>query len=179
MEKVCEWTMTEENHDPMDRVYLTEAYKYAKDKSQDPVTQVGSILVHPNDGVVTYATNTFTHGIMPSEEMLERPEKYAYIEHAERNALYRCALKGYCTAGLYMYCPWWCCADCARGIVQCGITKFVGHHLMYERATDRWKKSIDKGLEIMNAGGVNVVNWDGRINRKDISVLFDGEPIVP
>lgn len=171
--------MSEENHDPMDRVYLTEAYKYARDKSHDPVTQVGAVMVHPTEGVVTYATNTFTHGIRPSKEMLERPAKYAYIEHAERNALYRCALKGYCTSGLYMYCPWWCCADCARGIVQCGIVKFVGHHLMYELATDRWKESINKGHEIMNAAGVEVVNWDGRIDRQDIKVLFDGESIIP
>ena len=50
---------------------------------------------------------------------------------------------------------------------------------MYELATDRWKESIDIGLEIMNSAGVDVVNWDGRIDRKDISVLFDGESIVP
>ena len=169
----------EQIYDPMDRVYITEAYKYARDKSQDPVTQIGCVLVHPSEGVVTYASNTFTHGIVPSDEMLERPVKYNYIEHAERNAIYRCALKGYCTAGLIMYCPWWCCADCARGIVQSGIGRFVGHHLMYELATDRWKESIDIGLEIMNSAGVDVVNWDGRIDRKDISVLFDGESIVP
>jgi dCMP deaminase len=178
MEKVCEWPMSEST-DPMDRVYLTEAYKYARDKSQDPVTQVGCVLVSPSEGVVTYATNTFTHGINPVPSMFERPEKYEYFEHAERNAIYRCALKGFSTAGLYMYCPWWCCAECARGIVQSGISKFVGHHLMYELATNRWKESIDRGLELMTAAGIDVVNWDGRIERKDIKVVFDGETIIP
>jgi len=163
----------------MDKVYLTEAYKYARDKSQDKSTQIGCILVSPFEGVVTYATNTFTHGISPNKKMQERPLKYDYIEHAERNAIYRCALKGYCTSGLTMYCPWWCCADCARGIVQCGINRFVGHHLMYELATKRWKDSIDRGMELLHAAGVEVVNWDGKIDNKDIIVLFDGKPITP
>jgi len=172
--------MTKENNcDPMDKVYLIEAYKYAMDKSHDPVTQIGCVLVSPFEGVVTYATNTFTHGIVPSDEMFERPNKYAYIEHAERNAIYRCALKGYCTAGLSIYCPWWCCADCARGIVQSGITRFVGHHLMYDIATSRWRDSIDKGMEILEHGGVSVVNWEGKIDRKDLAVMFDGNLITP
>lgn len=170
--------MKQEN-DAMHAVYMAEAYKYARDKSQDKHTQIGCVLVSPHEGVVTYATNTFTRGMVVTDEMQERPVKYSYIEHAERNAIYRCALKGYSTAGLVMYCPWWCCDECARGIVQSGITNFVGHHLMYELAPNRWKESIDRGIEIMTMGGINIINWDGRIGQEDISVLFDGSSICP
>lgn len=178
MEKVCERTMINDK-DPMHKIYLTEAYKYARDKSHDKHTQIGCVLVSPHEGVVTYSTNTYTHGVIPSSEMLEKPRKYTFIEHAERNAIYRCALKGYSTSGLTMYCPWWCCAECARGIVQSGITRFVGHHLMYEMATDRWRPSIDDAIDILAAGKVEVINWEGKIDQKDVHVLFNGETIRP
>jgi hypothetical protein len=50
---------------------------------------------------------------------------------------------------------------------------------MYELATNRWKESIDRGIEIMTMGGINIINWDGRIGQEDISVLFDGSSICP
>ena len=164
--------------DIMNQVYLKQAYIYASN-SIDPSTQNGAVLLHPLRGIVLGACNELPERIKETPDRWKRPEKYCYVEHAERNAIYRCALKGFSTAGLYMYCPWWCCAECARGIVQSGISKFVGHHLMYELATNRWKESIDRGLELMTAAGIDVVNWDGRIERKDIKVVFDGETIIP
>ena len=55
------------------------------------------------------------------EERQERPEKYYWFEHAERNSIYNAARIGVSTKGskMYMTCgvP---CADCARAIINAG-----------------------------------------------------------
>jgi len=59
-------------------------------------------------------------------ERQERPEKYHWFEHAERNAIYNAARIGVSTKGCTMYLT--CglpCTECCRGIINAGITKVV------------------------------------------------------
>src|SRR4051812_44655189 len=72
---------------------LGVAYEYAIHNSTDPSTQNGAVLVH-NMGkgrervVVANGANHFPAGVKESPERWERPAKYAWVEHAERNAIF-------------------------------------------------------------------------------------------
>lgn len=127
--------------------------------SPDPSTQNGAVLVTP-DGELLYATlacNEFPVGVKYSDERWERPAKYSFIEHAERNAIYRAAREGIATQGLVMYVVWATCDNCARAIIQAGLSKVVT--LPPETdcgAQARWDDSIRVGLEMLEESRVEV-----------------------
>lgn len=97
---------------------------YAAKRSRDP-TQVGAVIAGPDWVVRSLGWNGFPRGVDDSIELRKmRPLKYAWTEHAERNAIYNAARTGVGTTGCMMFAQTFPCADCARGIIQAGITKF-------------------------------------------------------
>jgi dCMP deaminase len=51
--------------------------------------------------------------------------KYIWFEHAERNAIYQAARRGLSTEGCTMFVELTPCVECARAIIQAGITQVV------------------------------------------------------
>jgi len=100
----------------------TNVSSWSKDRS----TGTGAIIVDGFRDIVSIGYNGFPRGCDDEvEERHERPAKYMYTEHAERNAIYNCARKGVSTDGCTMYLMWYPCADCARAIIQSGISRLV------------------------------------------------------
>ena len=56
----------------------------------------------------------------------ERPIKYQYVEHAERNAIYNAARVGTPTLGCSVFVSLAPCVGCTRALIQAGITKVYG-----------------------------------------------------
>ena len=77
-------------------------------------------------------------------ERLERPEKYLWMEHAERNAIYNAARHGTQMQGCTLYVELLPCMDCARAIVQAGIREVVvdGH-----RVREYWSEQYTPHFE--------------------------------
>lgn len=161
----------------MKRIYLRQAYRYAAKHSTDLSTQNGAVLIAPNMGVVAQGANHFPHGVKPLPERLQRPLKYAFTEHAERNVLFACSRKGVRTTGLIMVCPWFACADCARAIIQCGVTKVIGHKQMFDATPDHWKESIAYAFAMFEEAGIVTELYDGPIG--GVEVRFNGELFSP
>ncbi len=156
---------------PTDSEYLLRAYEEAA-ASPDPSTQNGAVVVSSEGGFVA-ACNGFPRGVSVSNERLARPEKYDYMEHAERNVIYACAKYGYCTEDATMYAPWFACVDCARAIIQAGIVRVVGHQRMADETPDRWKDTIATALAMLEEAGVEVAMVDGKLGGPRIR--FNGE----
>lgn len=156
---------------------LREAYKVAL-KSPDPSTQNGALLarmyswgssrLEPTSIPNTKACNEFPVGVKYTEARWERPLKYQVIEHAERNSIYAAAFSGIPTQGLTMVCSWATCADCARAIIQSGITRLVTHKQAYDRSTGAWKDSIAVAFEMLEEAQVEIVFYDGKLNADPI-----------
>jgi dCMP deaminase len=103
--------------------YFYEMANLVATKSKDTSTQIGAVIVGPDNEIRSTGYNSFPRGLNDDlEERQERPEKYYWIEHAERNALYNAAKIGVSTKDCTMYlnCGIPCC-DCARGIINSGI----------------------------------------------------------
>jgi dCMP deaminase len=95
-------------------------------ESPDPRTQVGCIIVGPDDNVRCEACNTYPIGIRDDiRERADAPLKYIWIEHAERNAIYLAARRGVSTQGCTMIVELAPCVDCARAIIQAGVVQVV------------------------------------------------------
>lgn len=169
----------ETDSDIIHRVILGQCYREASE-SPDTSTQIGAVIVGKH-GVVKYSTlshNGFTLGWKPAPQDLERPRKYQIIEHAERRAIYRAAKGGIYTEGCTLYSTWAACADCARAIVEAGISRLVRHHPINDDTTGRWLESIAIGDEIMLAAGVDIVDIHGPIT-EGFKVLRGGDFFDP
>ena len=178
-----------------DKEYLKQAYAFAAEHSPDPSTQNGAILVDATVAViaslddcdieldgpaVAYGANRFPRGVEATKERLERPLKYSFICHAERDVIYDAAKHGVATEGLTMYCPWYACTDCARAIIQSGITEVIGHRTILDKTPDRWKETIDIALGMLDDAGVKNSFVGGEEGELDaVGVRFNGEIWYP
>jgi len=72
--------------------YFIGIANQVKLKSKDKNTQIGAVIVGEDNEVVSTGYNSFPRGIDDDvPERQERPEKYHWFEHAERNAIYNAA----------------------------------------------------------------------------------------
>lgn len=154
------------------------AYRYAAVHSTDPSTQNGCLLVGPHTlSIYGFGANRFPDGVQGTESRWERPTKYHYVEHAERDAIYRLAARGISTDGLHMYCYWSACTDCARAIIQAGITRLVTHKPMMDATPSRWKNTIAIAFDMLEEAGVELDQVTEPI--EDVQILFNGELWTP
>ncbi|MGA2116598.1 MAG: dCMP deaminase family protein [Bryobacteraceae bacterium] len=106
--------------------YYLDICKVVAQRSKDPNTQIGSVIVGPNHEIRSTGYNSFPRGIRDDvPERLARPAKYLWIEHAERNAICNAARAGTATEGCTIYVEIMPCMDCARAVVQAGIVQVV------------------------------------------------------
>lgn len=69
--------------------YFRNIAHQIKLKSKDEKTQIGAVIVGIDNEIVSTGYNSYPRGINDSiAERQERPEKYYWFEHAERNAIY-------------------------------------------------------------------------------------------
>jgi dCMP deaminase len=122
--------------------------------SPDTSRKTGCVLVYRTMLGVDYVTacNTFPDGVAITKERLERPTKYTYTEHAERNAIYALARRGQSTLATTIFLPWYPCADCARALVQAG----VGELVCTEPDWTEERYGFVDAQKILDEGGVKV-----------------------
>lgn len=130
--------------------YLKAAYIFAIQNSTDPSTQNGAIVVRESC-ILAYGANHFPRDVKESKARWARPLKYSFVEHAERNAIFYAARNGIKLDGATMYVPWFSCADCARAIIQSGISEVVGHDSQIHKT---WNDSIEIALQMFDEAGV-------------------------
>jgi len=141
--------------------YFFEMSKLAAKRSKDESTQCGAVIVGPSNEVRSTGYNSFPRGVVDDiKERQERPEKYDWIEHAERNACYNAARMGVSLMGCTIYQDWLPCADCARAIIQCGISKIVIDSQSYKNGNkewdERWGRKLKIALQMLKEAGVTV-----------------------
>ena len=132
-------------------------------KSKDKSTQIGAVIVGKNNEVLSTGYNSFPRGLNDGIiERQERPEKYYWFEHAERNAIFNAARVGtpldnstiYLTSGP----P---CMDCARGIVNAGIKKVYCKTIdqCTTKNKDMWVESQNRTLQMFQECGVELIYY--------------------
>ena len=113
--------------------------------SKDPSTQVGCVIVDKQNRVVSLGFNGFPRGIKDLVNRYENKEtKYLFVAHAERNALDNAPLS---VEGCTLYSPLLPCNECAKSIIQKGITKVVSYEPTEDRPYLRWDITKQMFLE--------------------------------
>ena len=99
--------------------YLAELPAVAA-ASDDPDTQTACILLSL-EGDAICAANSLPTGVAVRPERTRRPDKYAFIAHAERQAIARAARLGARLDGGAALLNWFPCASCAGSLIEAGI----------------------------------------------------------
>jgi len=103
-----------------------EVCKLTASWSKDKSRKTSAVIIDDRNCLLSIGWNGFPRGINDEiKERCDRPAKYAWTEHAERNAIYNAASNGIAVGGCKMYMPWYPCADCSRAIIQSGISELI------------------------------------------------------
>jgi dCMP deaminase len=160
-----------------DETFMRAAYEISR-RSKDQRTKIGAVLVrdkvqltHGYNGLPRKCNDNF-----PARQ--ERPEKYFWFEHAERNAIYACARFGISSEGATMFTQGIPCADCTRGVIQAGIAEVVVHKQWQDieklQCSEKWNESCARSIAMLDEAGILVRVFDGKLN---VSSARDGKII--
>jgi dCMP deaminase len=142
--------------------YFRNLAHNVKLKSKDINTQIGAVIVGKDKEIVSTGYNSFPRGIDDTKKQRqEKPEKYFFFEHAERNAIYNAARIGVSTKGTTMYLS--CgvpCADCARGIINAGIVRIFCEKGGSASRGPKWEESAERSWEMFDEASVKVCFYD-------------------
>jgi dCMP deaminase len=144
--------------------YFINLARAVAQKSKDPSSQVGAVIVDQDNRVVSTGYNGMVAGADESFFTWVRPMKYHLVIHAELNAvLYaRRELKGcriYVTHG-----P---CENCLKHVLQAGIREvyYEDASIMRERGTIEQKEAIQR---LIAATGAWVENVNGNGYQREL-----------
>lgn len=109
-----------------DEYFMGLAHLSAK-RSKDPSTQVGAVIVSREHRVVGIGYNGFPNGCSDDEFPWDREgdfgcTKYPYVVHAELNAILNSSRD---LTGCSIYVSLFPCNECAKAIIQSGISRIV------------------------------------------------------
>jgi len=134
-------------------------------RSKDPSTQVGAVIVSPENKVVSIGYNGLPKGCSDDEYPWEREgnaleTKYVYVVHAELNAILNSPMP---VTGCRIYVSLFPCNECAKAIIQSGIKEIV-----YE--DDKYAETdyVIASKRMLKSAGVSL-----RQTPKKISVLVN------
>lgn len=109
-----------------DECFMRMAHVIAQ-RSKDPSTQAGAVIADQNNIVVGLGYNGLPRGIDNDKFPWERQgdflnTKYAYVCHAEENAVYNA---NNTTKKCKIYCTLFPCNECAKTLIQNGILEVI------------------------------------------------------
>lgn len=122
-------------------------------RSKDPSTQVGACIVNQDNRIVGIGYNGMPRGCHDDEFPWAREgdfqsTKYAYVVHAELNAILNA---NGVTKNCSIYVSLFPCNECAKAIIQSGITEVIFESNKYND-TD----SVKCSKRMLESAGVNL-----------------------
>jgi dCMP deaminase len=123
--------------------------------SRDPSTQVGAVCVDRDlKYPLSLGYNGFARGVSDTPQRYsEREVKYAYVVHAEVNAIAQATLVGQKLRGCIMYCTMFPCHRCTPVVINAGIKEIL---VPFAEIPERWKDSMNISMKMCREAGVKL-----------------------
>jgi dCMP deaminase len=99
--------------------------------------------------------NTFPRGIRNLPDRVVGENRFIWLEHAERAAIFAAAKRGLATDGGTLVSTYFPCTDCARAIIQAGIRTVATPRPEFDDPV--WGESFRTSAALLTEGAVNVV----------------------
>lgn len=137
----------------------------AAKRSKDPNTQVGACIVSRENVILSTGYNGFPIGCSDDEFPWEREgkdTKYPFVVHAELNAILNS--NGKSLKGARIYVDLFPCNECAKAIIQSGISEVV---YLYDKYADSEATIASKRM--LDAAGVIYTRLKTNIDNIELS----------
>lgn len=126
----------------------------AAKRSKDPSTQVGACIIDDQNRILSTGYNGFPQGCSDDEFPWTREgelgeSKYAFVVHAELNAILNARAKN--LAGSKLYVSLFPCHECAKAIIQSGV-----HEIIYLSDKYNGTPSDLASKRMLNSAGVKL-----------------------
>jgi dCMP deaminase len=146
-------TTTIPNQQKWDNRFLAMANLVAS-WSKDPSTQVGAVIVDGKRRILAVGYNGFPRGVSDDlgERLSDRSTKLPRVVHAELNAILNTGVP-MSLEGATLYTSMFPCNECAKSIIQTGITRVVAP----TPTEERWADSNCVAEEMMDEAGIDLV----------------------
>lgn len=133
-------------------------------RSKDPSTQVGACIVNNENRIMSVGYNGMPSGCSDDNFPWERngdtlKTKYPFVCHAELNAILN--YRGGALKGCKIYCTLFPCNECAKSIIQTGISdviyledkyaetdSVIASKMMFEAAGVKFRPYIPGGHDV-------------------------------
>jgi dCMP deaminase len=132
-------------------------------KSKDTNTHIGAVVVGQQHEIRSTGFNGLPRGLKESDVRNERPEKYYWYEHGERNSIFLASKHGASLEGCTMYTNGIPCTDCARAIIQSGIITVVVDKKWDADNSEKWRESAKRSQEMFAEVGIKIIYWEGDV----------------
>lgn len=156
-----------------DTYFMAVACLSAK-RSKDPRSQIGACIVSKNKIILSTGYNGFPRNCDDSkfnwgtEPLDDFGPKYDYVVHAELNAILNSGAND--LTGATLYTKLFPCNECAKAIIQSGISKIIYLSMPKSKEYLKFKQS----LQMFSAAGVQTEQFDtSSISDKDVINLFN------
>jgi len=162
--------------------YFMSLVYFVSLKSKDKSSHIGAVIVGPENEIISTGYNGFPRGCNDDvPERHERPLKYCWFAHGERNAIYAAAKLGHPLKNCKMYTNGTPCTGCAIAIIQSGIKEVIVSSLWENQCATtenrkHWNEEAKITREMFNEAGIQLRIYDGPLV-SEISGKFNGEEI--
>lgn len=137
-------------------------------RSKDPSTQVGACIVTNDNRIMTVGYNGMPTGCSDDEfpwaregSMLET--KYAFVCHAEMNAILNCGTSDLKNTKLYV--SLFPCCECTKALIQKGVREVVYYSDKYHDS-----ESTVAARRMLDAAGVKYRQYDASGRKIELEV---------
>ena len=156
-------------------VYMAISKLISK-RSKDPNTQVGAVIVSSDDRILSVGYNGFPNGCSDDEfpwarsAKREYDTKYPYVVHAELNAILNFRGDNKAFEGSTLYVTLFPCHECAKAIIQSGITRLVYLDNKYSNTED-----FKESLRMLRAASIMIDSYE--LLENEIIEIGDSKPL--
>lgn len=177
--------------------YFLDIANVVARKSKDPSTKIGVVIVGPNNEIRSTGFNGFPRGVHDQhvsafatgreinvvdsinekvDRRYERPVKYKYTEHGERNAIYHAARNGHALEGCTLFINSYPipCTDCTRAVIQSGIKEIIGTDAYLPKGS-HWDEDMEHAKQMLYEAGVQLHVVSSEQRDEVITFVNDGE----
>lgn len=154
-----------------DEWFMKQVYLIAE-KSKDPSTKIGALLVKDNR-IISTGYNGFPINVKDLPDRYnDREIKYKFIVHGEDNAVLSAARFGISTIGSTLYTQTIPCNDCTKSVIQGGVTNIVLHSNWPIMNHSKWKESVEFSLKMLNEANIKIKYLNAKL---DVSAYINGK----
>lgn len=133
----------------------------AADKSKDPRTKIGAVLVRDKH-IISTGYNGHPIGVVDKGRYDNRETKYEYVVHAEDNAVLSAARFGISTIGTTLYTQGIPCRECTKSVIQGGIKEVVVHK-QWPCMSAKWRESAIISSTMLKEAGIKVRTFSKKL----------------